>query len=80
MNLELLTSFFMWCTIINGGFLILIAILSIALSDFIHKAHSKWFAMPKETFNLVFYAFVGVFKICYIIFNLVPYIALLILA
>lgn len=80
MSLDLLTAFFMWCTIINGGFLVFIALIYMIIPNLIFKTQQPWFPMSKETFSLVFYAFIGLFKIFYIIFILVPYIALLILA
>jgi len=39
---------------------------------------SKWFPIPRETFNVVIYAFIGLFKIIFLFFNVVPYVALLI--
>lgn len=31
--------------------------------------------MPRETFDAVLYAFIGLFKIMVLVFNLVPYLA-----
>ncbi len=38
----------------------------------------KMVSNPRETFNLIFYSFLGLFKIVFLFFNLVPYVALLI--
>jgi hypothetical protein len=35
--------------------------------------------MPRPTFTVVFYSFIGLFKIFFLFFNLVPYLALLII-
>lgn len=78
MDIDTLTRFFMWCTIINGALLLVWASISILLPDFIYKTQSKRFPMPRETFTVVFYAFLGLFKIVFITFNLVPYVVLLI--
>ena len=40
---------------------------------------SKWFPIPRETFDVVIYAFLGLFKIIFLVFNVVPYVALLII-
>jgi hypothetical protein len=40
---------------------------------------SKWFLISRETYNLVIYSFLGLFKIVFLVFNLVPYVVLLIL-
>ena len=79
MDLQTLTTFFMWCTIINGGLLILWTALTASAPDLVHRTQSKWFPLPRETFNVVIYSFLGLFKIFFLVFNLVPYVALLII-
>jgi hypothetical protein len=70
----------MWCTIINGALLMFSTLLCIFAQGFIYHIHSRWFPMTKETFALVLYSFIGAFKIFVIVFNLVPWISLLIIA
>lgn len=79
MNIQSLTTFFMWCTIIDGGILILWVGFSSLAPDLVYRTQSKWFPIPRETFNVVIYSFLGFFKILFLVFNLIPYIALLIL-
>ena len=79
MDIERLTAFFMWCTVINGGMLALWAVMCLCAMDFVYRIHSKWFPMPRETFNVVMYLFLGLFKIFFLFFNLVPYVAILVL-
>ncbi len=78
MDLQTLTTFFMWCTIINGGMLILWAAFCVFAPDLVYRTQSKWFPIPRETFNVVIYSFLGLFKIVFLVFNVVPYVALLI--
>ncbi len=78
MDLQTLTTFFMWCTIINAGLLILWTVFCVFAADFVYRMHSKWFPIPRETFNVVIYSFLGLFKIVFLVFNVVPYVALLI--
>ena len=78
MDLQTLTQFFMWCVVINGGLLILWTVLMITVPEMVYRTQSKWFPMPRETFTLVMYGFIGAFKIFFLVFNLVPYLALLI--
>ncbi len=80
MDIQILIRFFMWCTIINAGLMILSTVLWLIASDLIYKMHGKMYPMPRETFNAVFYSFMGVFKIFIFIFNFVPWIALLIIS
>ena len=76
MDIETVTRFFMWCTIINASLLILWALMCFLALDFVHRMHSKWFPMPRETFNVVMYSLLGFYKIVVIVFNIVPYVAL----
>ena len=77
MNIDTLTTFFMWCTAINVGLLVLSFMMVVFASDFMYKVHSKWFPMPRETFNVVLYSMIGVYKILVYVFNLVPWIVLM---
>ena len=78
MNIQTLTTFFMWCTIINGAMLVLSTTMCILAPDLVYRMQSKLFPIPRETFNVVIYSFIGLFKIFVLVFNVVPYVALLI--
>ena len=78
MDIQTLTTFFMWCTILNGGLLILSFLICAFAGDWVYQMHSKWFPMPRETFRVVLYSFLGLFKIVFLVFNVVPYVALII--
>jgi hypothetical protein len=79
MDIQTLTAFFMWCTVINGALLVLSAIVFVLAPGFMYRMQSKWYPISRETFNVVYYSFLGLFKILFIIFNVVPYVALLII-
>ncbi len=78
MDIQTLTTFLMWCTIINGGLLAFWTIMCITAPDLVYRTQNKWFPMPKETFTVVIYSFLGLFKVFFLVFNLVPLVALLI--
>ena len=78
MDIQTLTTFFMWCTILNGGLLVLWTAMLILAPNWVYRTQSKWFPISRETFDIVIYSFLGVFKIVFLFFNVVPYIALLI--
>jgi hypothetical protein len=80
MNVQTLTAFFMWCTIINGALLLLWTIIFIGAPDLVYRTQSKWFPIPRETFNAAIYVVIGIFKMLFLVFNVVPYAALLIMA
>lgn len=79
MDIPTLTNFFMWCTIINLGVMIYWALICMLAPNLVYRLQSRFFPMPRETFDVVIYSFLGLFKIFFIIFNLVPYLALLII-
>ncbi len=79
MDIQTLTTFFMWCTIINGALLVLWVTMYIVAPDLVYRTQSKWFPIPRETFNVLMYSFLGLFKIIFLIFNVVPYVSLLII-
>jgi hypothetical protein len=68
----------MWCSIINGTLLVFWIIMLILAPDMVYRTQYKWFPIPRETFNIVMYSFLGLFKIVFLIFNIVPWVALII--
>jgi len=77
MALTTLRAFFMWCTIINGVLLFFSAVMCTCAGDWVYRMQSGWFPISREAFNVAIYSFIGLFKIFFLVFNLVPYIALL---
>ncbi len=80
MDVETVQQFFMWCTIINVGLLIVSFVLCACAGDWIYQKHSRWFPISRDSFNVVIYSILAAFKTLVIMFNLVPYLALVILA
>ncbi len=78
MDVETLRAFFMWCTIINMALLAISFLFCAFAGDLVYRVQCRWFPMPRETFNVVLYSFLGIYKIFLIVFNLVPYVVLLI--
>ena len=79
MDIQKLTTFFMWCTIINGALFVLWIVMLISARDLIYRMQTRWFPISREKFDLVMYSFLGLFKIIYIVFNIVPFLTLLII-
>ena len=69
----------MWCTIINGSLLVISFLFCAFAGNWIYRMHSKWFPISREAFNVTIYCFIGLFKIFVLVFNLVPYIAWMII-
>ncbi|HPS94268.1 MAG TPA: hypothetical protein PK600_07390 [Deltaproteobacteria bacterium] len=77
MDIEKLTRFFMWCTIMNGALLVLWTVVYLLVPDLVYRMQSIWFPLPRDTYDAAMYAFLGLFKILFLVFNVVPYVALL---
>ncbi|MFC1757629.1 DUF6868 family protein [Planctomycetota bacterium] len=78
MDIETLRDFFRWCTIINGGLLVFWTAACGFAPDAVYRTQQKFFPISKEVFTIAIYCFLGLFKIFFLMFNLVPYLALLI--
>ncbi len=78
MEISILKSFFLWCSIINGGMLLITFVILVFVRNWAYAIHSKLFGISRDAFNIVIYCFLGVYKMLWIIFNLVPYVALVI--
>ena len=63
----------------NMGLLMLSFLILVFAGDFVYRIHSKWFPMQRETFNVVVYSFIGIYKVIVFVFNIVPWRALAII-
>ena len=79
MDIKKLKTFFMWCVIINGILLVFSFAFCILLPDLIYNIHGKLFNIDNETLNVLIYLFLGIFKVFWLIFNVTPYVTLIIL-
>ena len=80
MDLQVITNFFLWCTVINGVLFSFWMIMFVLFPDTVYRTQSRWFAISREHFDTIIYAFFGLFKILFLIFNVVPYVVLRIIA
>ncbi len=78
MTFELVRDTLLWCTVINFGLLIVWFVGFLVARDWIRRLHGKWFRLSEESFDAIHYAAMAIFKLLIVVFNLVPYIALLI--
>lgn len=76
MTLETIRAALGWCTVINGGILLLWFIVFTVAHDWIHRMHGKWFQLSKERFDEIHYQSMSFFKLSIFLFNLAPYLAL----
>ena len=75
-TIDTLTVFFGWCSVINIGILVFAAFILMILKEPISRLHSKLFGLNQESLPLIYFRYLGNYKIAILMFNLVPYIAL----
>jgi hypothetical protein len=76
MGLDTARAFFMWCTIIDGALLVFSFLVCAFAGDWIYRIHRRLFPIPRESFNVVIYASIGLLKLLFFVFNVVPFVAL----
>jgi len=79
MDILVMAKFFTWCTIINGSLLLLWGFCFMFMPNLVYRTQSAWFPIPREQFTVIMYCFLGLFKIFYLFFNVVPLIVLIIM-
>lgn len=79
MDIRTIQTFFMWCTVINAALLVLTGLTLTFAGDWVYRIQSRWYPISRDAFNVAIYSFMGLFKLFFITFSLVPYIALLII-
>ena len=76
MTIDTIRQMLLWCSIINIGLLLISFMIFLAGRGWIYRVHTKWFRLSEEKFDAMWYGILGFYKICVIVFNVVPYIAL----
>lgn len=78
MSIEVTRNFLLWCTVINYGVLLVWFLLFAFAHDWIQRIHGRWFRLSSDQFDALRYAGMAIFKVGIILFNLVPFVVLLI--
>ena len=79
LTLETLTRFFFWSTLIHGAILILWTGFLTFAPGLTFQTQSRWFPGTREQFAKFMYGFLGLYKLLFLTFSVVPYAALLII-
>ena len=80
MTVEIIRNALGWCALINYGILLLWFLFFVLARGWMYRLHGTWFELPRERFDGLHYAGMTMYKIGIILFNLVPYLALRIVA
>jgi hypothetical protein len=80
MTIEMARSFFLWCTLLNYGLLVVWVLVFMFAHDGLFRLNGKW--VPRvsvEQFDLLNIAGITFYKVGIFLFNLVPCIVLFII-
>ena len=80
MTVEMLRAFFGWCTVLNWGMMLLAAFLMVISRKFVYRIHAKINGITEDEVRRSIYLVLIGYKTAIILFCLVPYIALRIIA
>lgn len=80
MNQLSLGHFLLWCTILNYLILSLWFIVFCVAHGWMFRLHSRWFRLTAAQFDALHYGAMAVYKVGILLLNLVPYVALSIVA
>lgn len=77
---ETLREFLGWCTAINFGMLTFASIVVVLMRSSISGIHAGMFSLEETDLSRAYFQYLAQYKIAIFVFNLVPYIALRIMA
>lgn len=75
-SIDVLTTFFGWCTVINIGLLLYTFIFISVFQKFTIKIHSKLMNVEPAELPKIYFNYIALYKIIIIVFNIVPYFSL----
>ena len=78
MSVELIRDVLLWCGVINMGMLLWWLGAFLVAHDWMYRIHGKWFKLSVEKFDSIHYTGMLLFKLAIFVFNIVPFLALLI--
>ena len=78
MTIETARDILLWCIVINYAVLLVWFLFFSLAHNSIYRLHGRWFRLSTEQFDSIHYAGMAIYKIGILLFNLVPYVALLI--
>ena len=79
-SIETLTTFLGWCTVINIGLLLFAVLAWIPMKEVLAEFGGRMFGVTKEELKVTFLRVLMQFRAGIVVLNLVPYVALKIMA
>ena len=79
-SIETLTTFFGWCTVVNLAFILLFLLFVGVLREPVGKLRAWIFGISREEANATLFRVFMQYRLAFAVLNLVPYLALRIMA
>ena len=79
-DIQTLTAFLGWCSIINIGLLFFYTMWLMALRDFTKKTHNAMLGVDLDLLDPIYFQYLANYKLAVLVLNIVPYLALKIMA
>ena len=79
MSLEQLAELFKWMSLINIGIFFLSVMVIMSMKNLMSKLHGRFFGVTEEKVSELLYVWLGNYKICMLVLNIVPFVALTII-
>jgi len=76
MNLEMLSQFFLWCSVINLAVSLLVFLVVMIGKNQVYRIHSKLFNVSEEKVAETTYSSMTNYKTIIFVFNIIPYIVI----
>jgi len=80
MDVSSVRDLLLWCLVINYVILLWWFGAFVFAHGWMYLLHSRWFRISEEHFDAIHYAAMAVYKIGILLFNLAPFVALLLLS
>jgi len=80
MMIEDFRAFMGWCSVFNAGVLVLWSLTIVLARGPIHRVHRSMFKLSEERFDEIHYHLIGIYKMSILALNVVPYLALRVIA
>ncbi len=76
MTIDIMREFFLWCSILNVGVLIVSVLFMWLFHDLSYRVHRTWCNVSVDTFDAILLSVLAFYKIIIVVFNIVPYFVL----
>lgn len=79
-SIQTLATFFGWCTVINVVLIVIVFIFFAVLHEFFARVIAKLFGVSEATAKETLLRVLMQYRVAFVVFNLVPYVALKIMS